>query len=103
MAGEITVNNSDEFQEMVDNKDFRIAKAIVESILENLNTKKKNVHILSVACVEDQAIYDLTLDRRFFVDTLEENLKYFIEQERYEECQKIVEAINKLKDKTSSK
>ena len=24
MAGEITVNNSDEFQEMVDNKDFRI-------------------------------------------------------------------------------
>jgi len=103
MAGEITVNNSDEFQEMVDNKDFRIAKAIVESILENLNTKKKNVHILSVACVEDQAIYDLTLDRKFFVDTLEENLKYFIEQERYEECQKIVEAINKLKDKTSSK
>lgn len=103
MAGEITVNNSDEFQEMVDNKDFRIAKAIVESILENLNTKKKNVHILSVACVEDQAIYDLTLDRKFFVDTLEENLKYFIEQERYEECQKIVEAINKLKEKTSSK
>ena len=103
MAGEITVNNSDEFQEMVDNKDFRIAKAIVESILENLNTKKKNVHILSVTCVEDQAIYDLTLDRKFFVDTLEENLKYFIEQERYEECQKIVEAINKLKDKTSSK
>ena len=81
MAGEITVNNSDEFQEMVDNKDFRIAKAIVDSILENLNTKKKNVHILSVACVEDQAIYDLTLDRKFFVDTLEENLKYFIEQE----------------------
>jgi len=103
MAGEITVNNSDEFQEMVDNKDFRIAKAIVESILENINTKKKNVHILSVACVEDQAIYDLTLDRKFFVDTLEENLKYFIEQERYEECQKIVEAINKLKEKTSTK
>jgi uncharacterized protein (DUF1810 family) len=96
MAGEITVNNSDEFQEMVDNKDFRIAKAIVESILENLNTKKKNVHILSVACVEDQAVYDLSLDRKFFVDTLEENLKYFIEQERYEECQKIVEAINKI-------
>jgi hypothetical protein len=100
MAGEITVNNSDEFQEMVDNKDFRIAKAIVESILENLNTKKKNVHILSVACVEDQAIYDLTLDRKFFVDTLEENLKYYIEQERYEECQQIVEAIKKLKEKS---
>jgi len=103
MAGEITVNNSDEFQEMVDNKDFRIAKAIVESILSNLNTKKRNIHILSVACVEDQAVYDLTLDRKFFVDTLEENLKYYIEQERYEECQKIVEAIKQLKEKTPLK
>lgn len=101
MAEEITVNNSDEFQEMVDNKDFRIANAIVNSILSNLTTKKKNVHILSVNCIEDQAIYDLTLDRKFFTDTLEENLKYFIEQEKYEECQKIVEAINNLKKKES--
>jgi protein-arginine kinase activator protein McsA len=99
MAEEIVVNSSEEFQEMVDNKDFRIANAIVNSILSNLTTKKKNVHILSVNCVEDQAIYDLTLDRKFFTDTLEENLKYFIEQERYEECQKIVEAINNLKKK----
>ena len=99
MAGEITVNNTEEFQEMVDRKDFRIAKAIVESILENITTKKRNIHILSVACVEDNAIYDLTLDRKFFVDTLEENLKYFIEQERYEQCQEIVEAIKNLKNK----
>jgi protein-arginine kinase activator protein McsA len=101
MAEEIVVNNSEEFQEMVDNKDFRIANAIVTSILSNLTTKKKNVHILSVNCVEDQAVYDLTLDRKFFTDTLEENLKYFIEQERYEECQKIVEAINNLKKKST--
>jgi protein-arginine kinase activator protein McsA len=100
MAGEITVNTTEEFQEMVDRKDFRIAKAIVESILENISTKKRNIHILSVACVEDNAIYDLTLDRKFFVDTLEENLKYFIEQERYEQCQEIVNAINKLKEKS---
>jgi hypothetical protein len=101
MAEEITVNNSDEFQEMVDNKDFRIADAIVTSILENLNTKKKNIHILSVINLEDQEIYDLTLEKKFFADTLEENLKHFIEQERYEECQRIVEAINKIKEKSN--
>ena len=100
MAKEITVNNSEEFQQMVVNKDFRIAKAIVESILSNINSKKRNIHILSVSCLEDQAIYDLTLDKKFFVDTLEENLKYFIEQERYEQCQEIVNAINKLKEKS---
>jgi hypothetical protein len=41
MAEEIVVNSSEEFQEMVDNKDFRIANAIVNSILSNLTTKKK--------------------------------------------------------------
>jgi len=101
MPNEITVTNSEEFQEMVDNKDFRIANAIVTSILENLNTKKKNIHILSVVSIEDQEIYDLTLDKKFFADTLEENLKHFIEQERYEECQRIVEAINKIKEKSN--
>jgi hypothetical protein len=99
MAGEITVNNTDEFQEMIDRKDFKIAKAIVDSILENLDSKKRNVHILSIACIEDDAIYDLTLDKKFFADTLEENLKYFIEQEKYEECQRIVDAVNKIKSK----
>ena len=43
MVAEITVNNTDEFQELVDNKDIRIAKAIVDGILENMNNKKKHV------------------------------------------------------------
>ena len=53
MVAEITVNNSDEFQELVDNKDIRISKAIVNGILDNVNTKKKHVHVLSVTCLEE--------------------------------------------------
>jgi UDP-N-acetylglucosamine transferase subunit ALG13 len=45
MATEITLNNSEEFQEMVDRKDFVISKAVVESILSNLNGRKKHVHV----------------------------------------------------------
>ena len=36
-------------------------------------------------------------EKKFFIETLEENLKFFIEQERYEDCQNIVNAINQLK------
>jgi hypothetical protein len=99
MATEITLNNSEEFQEMVDRKDFVISKAVVESILSNLNGRKKHVHVLSVNCLEEEAIFDITLERQFFADTLQENLKYYIEQELYEDCTKIVEAINTLKSK----
>lgn len=97
MALELTLNNSDEFQEMLDKKDFKIAEAIVEAILGNLNTKKNNVHILSVNFTEDESVYDLTLDRKHFAETLETNLKYFVEKEMYEKCTEITDAIEYLK------
>ena len=50
MATDFTLNNSEEFQDMINNKDFRISQAIVETILNNLTTKKKHVHVLSVSC-----------------------------------------------------
>ena len=99
MAIEINLNNSDEFQDMIDRKDFTIAKAVVETILANLNTRKKHLHILSVNCLEDGATYDITLEKKYFAETLQENLKYYVEKELYEECTQIVEAINKLKEK----
>lgn len=98
MATEITLKNSDEFQEMIDRKDFIISKAIVEAILNNITSRKKHVHILSVNCTDDNATYDITLERRFFIETLQENLKYYVEKELYEECTQIVEAINQLKE-----
>jgi protein-arginine kinase activator protein McsA len=102
MATEITLKNSEEFQEMVDRRDFVIAKAVVESIMANLNGRKKNVHVLSINCIEDEATFDITLDRKYFIETLQENLKYYVEQELYEECTKIVEAINTLTEKQNT-
>ena len=98
MALELTVNNVDEFQEMVDSKDFKLSESIVNSILSNLTSKKNHIHILSVNVLEEGTTLDLTLERKFFVETLEENIKYFIEQERYEDCRLIADAIDKLKN-----
>ena len=98
MVAEITVNNSDEFQELVDQKDFRISKAIVDGILDNINSKKKHIHVLSVTCLEEGEIYDITVERKHFAETLEENLPYYIREEQYEDCQRIVKTINDLKN-----
>lgn len=97
MALELNVNNIEEFQTMIDNKDFRISESIIKTILNNVNTKKKHVHIISVNVLENNTTLDLTLEKKFFIETLEENLKFFIEQEKYEDCQNIVNAINQLK------
>ena len=37
MATEISVFDSDEFEELITNRDLRISKALVETILKNIN------------------------------------------------------------------
>ena len=71
MATEITVNNNEEFEELIQNRDFKIADALVSTILKNLKGKKRHIHALSVVVKDDQSIYDITIDRNDFISTLE--------------------------------
>ena len=99
MATEISVFDTDEFEELVAQRDLRISKALVETILNNLKGRKRHLHALSVLIEQDQTIYDITIDRKEFVNTLEQNLSIYEKHELYEGCAEIVKAIKFLKDK----
>lgn len=93
---EFKVKTLEDFQEMVNKKDINIHQAIIKSILDNLKTRKKNIHMFSVKCSNDNTIFDITLEKKHFANTLKENLEYFEKQEMYEECGQINEAIAAL-------
>ena len=99
MATEISVFDTYEFEELVAQRDLRISKALVETILNNLKGRKRHLHALSVLIEQDQTIYDITIDRQEFVNTLEQNLSIYEKHELYEGCQQIVDAIKFLKEK----
>ena len=99
MATEISVFDSDEFEQLVASRDLRISKALVETILKNINGRKRHVHALSVLVEQEQTIYDITIDRQEFVTTLEQNLSIYEKHELYEGCQEIVNAIKVLREK----
>jgi protein-arginine kinase activator protein McsA len=99
MATKINVFDSDEFEQLVANRDLRISKALVETILKNLNGRKRHVHALSVLVEQEQTIYDITVDRKEFVVTLEQNLSILEKNEEYETCAEVVKAIKFLKEK----
>jgi protein-arginine kinase activator protein McsA len=99
MATKINVFDSDEFEQLVANRDLRISKALVETILKNLNGRKRHVHALSVLVEQEQTIYDITVDRKEFVVTLEQNLSILEKNEDYETCAEVVKAIKFLKEK----
>jgi len=99
MAEEISVFDTDEFEQLVASRDLRVSKALVETILKNLNGRKRHIHALSVLIEQEQTMYDITIDRQEFVTTLEQNLPIYEKHELYEGCQEIVNAIKFLKDK----
>jgi hypothetical protein len=99
MATEISVFNSDEFEELVSQRDLRISKALVETILLNLKGRKRHLHALTVMIEQEQTIYDITVDRADFQKTLESNLPIYEKHELYEQCAEIVKAIKFLESK----
>jgi hypothetical protein len=97
MALELDVSNSEEFEELVKMRDFRISKALVDTVLNNLNGKKRHYHALTVNVEEEMVAYDITIDRDEFGTILQNNLKSFEINEEYEVCSKIVKALSSLK------
>ena len=103
MAKEFEVSTAEEFESMLQTKDIRISEALVETILNNLKGKKRYIHALSVVCREEDAIYDITVDREDFQHTLKHNLSTYIKEERYEDCAKIQKALKFLAKKSKKK
>jgi hypothetical protein len=99
MATEISVYDSNEFEELIQQRDLRISKALVNTVLKNLKGRKRHLHALSVLVEQEQTIYDITVDREDFLITLENNLPIYEQHELYEGCAEIVEAIKFLKAK----
>ena len=96
MAIEFEVENPEEFELMVKRGDIRINRALVKTILKNLKSKKRHHHALSVICISEGEIYDVTIDKKDFQYTLESTLPKFEEEEMYEDCEEIVKALKYL-------
>jgi hypothetical protein len=81
------------------NQKFTMAQDIVETVLENLNTRKKEIPVFEIEVDGENATYTLSVKRDEFIEILKTNLIHFENEEAYEGCQKIIEAINYLKTK----
>ena len=99
---QIQVDTYAEFLEMTRNEKFTISEAIVSTVLNNLKTKKKEIPIFEVEVYNEDSTYTLSVQRKEFLDILQKNLIDFENEEAYEGCQKIIEAINFLKTKKSN-
>ncbi len=98
----IQVNSYEEWLKMAINQKFTISQTIVESILDNIDTKRTKLPIFEIEVESKGDIYTLSVETDQFISTLETNLLHFENEEAYESCGKIIEAINYLKNKKSN-
>jgi hypothetical protein len=93
MATTLKVKNEEEWEMLVEQKDIRISKALIDTVIKNINGKKRYYHALSIVYLDEDRIFDLTIEKSNFLFTLKENLQIFEREEQYEECAKIKKAI----------
>jgi hypothetical protein len=91
------VKSEADFIDKVKQRDAKLATIICNAILANLDTTKRNVYIISIEMEEEEEFYDLTCNPEEFIVTLEKNLEILVENEVYELCQEVVNAIKYLK------
>jgi hypothetical protein len=94
---QIKVDNYDEFLAMTKTQQFTISQQIVETVLNNIDTKRKELPVFEIEVESEGVSYTLSIQTEEFIDTLKTNLIHFENEEAYEGCQKIIEAINYLK------
>ncbi|MDC3250374.1 hypothetical protein OAU24_00530 [bacterium] len=97
MVKRIKVKSVEEFEDMLQEQDLKISKAIIEVALKNLKGKKRFIPVLEVHVEEDESIFDITLDRQNMLSTLRQNLEIHERNEDYEGCARIAKAIQELK------
>ena len=98
MALDLILNNSDEFEDLISNQDERVSNAVVEVILKNLKGKKRHLHVLSVTILEEGSVYDITIDRKDFLSTLQKQLPILERHELYEKCSEVIKALKYLEE-----
>ena len=91
-----------EFRERIEGKDIEVASAIYEAIKKGYNRKAKQVTAFEFRQQGSDSIYGFSLSREQWPLVLSTCLEIYAEQELYEECSKIVEAINTLKEKENT-
>jgi Cu/Ag efflux pump CusA len=97
------VDSLEELNTLIDEQNIILSKAIVEGILENLDTDVPEVFLMSITVRSEKATYDITVKREDFAETLEENLPHYVREEEYEQCRRIADAIETLRQGTISK
>jgi hypothetical protein len=96
METRVEVKTIEEFEGLMEKDDLKISNIIVNAILRNLDTKKRFTYVMTVYVEDEEDVYDITLEKTKFIETLMDHLPIQEKNEEFEQCSKILKAIDYL-------
>jgi hypothetical protein len=97
MTHKLHLNNIEQFNNLIVEKDLELSKAIVKVISENINTIDEIIPAAEVYIKDKGEVIILSINREDFESTLDLNLKVHEYHEDFEGCAGIQQLIAKLK------
>jgi hypothetical protein len=97
MTHKLHLNNIEQFNNLIIEKDLELSKAIVKVISENINTIDKIIPAAEVYIKDKGEVIILSINREDFESTLDLNLKVHEYHEDFEGCGEIQNLIERLK------
>jgi glutamate formiminotransferase len=96
MTYKLHLDNIEQFNNLIIEKNLELSKAIVKIISENINTTDEIIPAAEVY-IKDKEVIILSINREDFESTLELNLKVHEYHEDFEGCGEIQNLIERLK------
>lgn len=103
MVPSITVKSYEEFKNLQGEKALQLSSIIIETIINNLNSKKKHIPLVELTVQDQDRVFDITIDRDEFINILKIRLPFHEALEDFETCVRIVDAIKFLEKKQKNK
>lgn len=94
--------DTDNPSDIFDSHRLEISKAIINGIDYGLKNNKSKVDFANIT-IKGILVVTLSIDKREFLDLIEDNLKTLIEFEEYESCALAVKLKNKINEKVTKK
>jgi hypothetical protein len=97
----IELNTINDFDDFLDSENLKLSTAIVDTIIDNLNSESDVLIIAEILVKDEDVIIELSVEKKDFIETLETNLISFEKYEKYEKCSLIKESIDYLKKQSN--
>lgn len=96
MITRLVFESLEQFEDLLENKDYNLATSFVDSMISNITSDKELIPVIEAYFEEEDTIYDFEVEKTNFIPNLKEFITIYEREEDYEGCLVISNAIKTL-------